>query len=80
MNRLLNPKVSFCYRKWLTEDKMLALLKKLKSKKFGAKVYAVDVEEVQLDKEILLDSKFWYVTKTKLKPGTYFHIRVEYIV
>lgn len=71
--KLLNPKVNFCYRRWLTEDKMLSLLKKIKSKKFGAKIFAVDVEEVDLGHT--LHSAFGIK-----KPGKYFHIRIEYIL
>ena len=88
--KLLNPKVHFVERKFLTEDQMLRLLKKFKQKKFGFKDYAVEVEEVVLDAPY----KQCFYIKTKsmygrlgelervksLNPGSYFHLRIEYIV
>lgn len=63
---------------------MLSLLKKFKQKKYGMKIYAVDVEEVELTKEqkqiwaSKANLRFGHVTK--LQPGTYFHLRIEYVV
>ena len=75
--KLLKPKVHFVYRRFLTEKQMLGLLKKFKQKKYGMKIYAVDVEEVVLTnpKTIELHRHM----KAKLIPGNYFHLRVEYI-
>lgn len=62
--KLLDPKINYVYRRFLTEKQMLGLLKKFKQKKYGMKIYAVDVEEVQ----------------DKVKNSvSYFHLRVEYI-
>lgn len=75
--RLLNPKVHSQSRKWCTEKQMLAILKKLKQKKYGFKDYAVDVEEVtEIPGFIKIAGN-----NVKLNPEeSYFHVYVEYIV
>lgn len=87
--RLLNTKVHYVYRRFLTENQMLALLKKFKQKKFGMTIYAVDVEEVVLTKPKTIEyrqnikafgrSRGDLIDAIELRPGNYFHLRVEYI-
>ena len=87
--KLLNPKVVVVKREYLTEKQLLSLLKKLKQKKYGFKEYAVDVEEVIVTKEIVIThyykSNSMYGRKgdisgsSKIKPGNYFNLHLEYI-
>lgn len=85
--RLLNPKVQSMSRKWCTEKQMLQILKKLKMKKYGFKDYAIEVEEVTVDKhqtiEYRASDKYQSrirETDIKLNPDeSYFHVYVEYI-
>lgn len=78
-------------RMWCTEKQMLQVLKKLKMKKYGFKDYAVDIEEVIVDKHQTIEyhnkqKRYTYRERNpagdeKLKPGeSYYHVYVEYIV
>jgi len=78
--RLLDPKVHFVERKLLTEKQLNSILRKLKQKKYGFKDYAVDVEEVTIDKDAKQRSASGQSVLNTIKHGTYFNIRVEYIV
>ena len=88
--KLLDPKVHYVYRRFLTEKQMLGLLKKFKQKKYGMKIYAVDVEEVELTKPKTIEyrqnieafgrSRGDLIDTIELRPGNYFHLRVEYIL
>lgn len=87
MSKLLKPKVSFLRRKFLTEDQMIRLLKKIKSKKFGAKDFAVEIEEEEVKFQTthrVIRTYLRYATsiihEDTIPPGKYFHVYVEYIV
>lgn len=80
---LLNPKVRVQRLEYRTQQQLNRILKAVKSKKFGAKIYAVDVEEVTLDAPLTIDSVFKVMRspmRMTLKPGNYFHIHLEYVL
>lgn len=86
MSTLLNPKVHYAYRRFLTEAQMNKLLKFFKSKKSGVKDFAFEVEEVFVGPGEVIDPTSELTGHTvcgekRLLPmGNYFHVRVEYIV
>lgn len=88
MSKLLKPKVSYFLRKFLTEDQMIRLLKKIKSKKFGAKDFAIEIEEeevkFQTTHRIICQKYLRYgstiIHEDIIEPGKYFHVYIEYIV
>jgi hypothetical protein len=74
-------------RKYLTEKEFKTFQKKIKQKKMGFKGIALDVEEV-LVKETLSIPRYGLVGRDKgfvdqyisIKPGTYYHVYMEYLV
>ena len=74
---LLKPVVSAWECKLLTHEQFSRLLKRIKTKKFGAKMIALDVEEVTTTENTTLRS---YGQSVKLPPGNYFNVHVEYVV
>ena len=99
MGKLLNPKVVSRYYQYLTYPEYQKFLKALKSKKMGFKDVALEVEEVTVEKEIVVDTNFAQPPKIfqagphhwadksgdvrhrqHVEPGTYYHVRLEYIV
>lgn len=83
MPRLLNPKVICRNYELVTLADVKRIIAAGKSKRCGMKDFAVEVEEVELTEctEITVPSRFnrWPETKI-LNPGSYFNVRLEYIV
>lgn len=87
MRNLLNPKVQVMSRKYLTEKEFKTFQTKIKRKKMGFKDIALDVEEVLVKEAIEIkksfvcgDSKGYYNQTVTIKPGTYYHVYMEYLV
>jgi len=61
----------------LTPEQFRRLMQRIKMKKFGTKMVALDVEEVITAEKskIYGDNKF-----ITLPPGNYFNVHVEYVV
>ena len=74
---LLKPVVSTWECKMLTPEQFSRLLKRIKTKKFGAKMIALDVEEVVTTEKTKLHG---YRESVNLPPGNYFNVHVEYVV
>lgn len=75
---LLNPKVCSVNFKQLTQVELNKLLKKLKNKKLGFTMAAVDVTEVEYDDYVRRVNR--YKERSVLPPGSYFDVHVEYVV
>ena len=61
----------------LTPDQFRRLMQRIKMKKFGTKMVALDVEEVVTTKKTKLYGDARSIT---LPPGNYFNVHVEYVV
>ncbi len=78
---LLDPKVVTCNCNMLTQTQLNRLLRNLKSKRFGTKLFAVDVEEITTDAPtLMLQGSHYMAKKYWLSAGTYFNVHVEYVV
>jgi len=75
---LLDPVVHTCECKMLTPDQFRRLLTRLKSKKFGAKLLALDVDEITIKDVTRVENQFR--ERVSLMPGNYFNVHVEYVV
>ncbi len=77
MPRLLNPKVICRTYQLITLAEVKRIIAAGKSKRCAMKDFAVEVEEVTLKSERIIT----VLATTKLvKPGTYFNVRLEYIL
>ena len=76
--RLLEPVVRTCECNMLTQVQFARLLKQLNSKKFAAKIVAVDAEEVVTSHRTYLTSKFG--ERVGFPEGNYFNVHVEYVL
>ena len=79
MKYLLDPKVQTAECKMLTSNQFGRLLKKLNSKKFAAKIVAVDAEEIVTKSQTILSEGRGYV-KVTLPAGNYFNVHVEFVL
>lgn len=75
---LLNPKIIAHDSKMLTGPQLNRLLRRIQSKKFGAKMVAVDVEEVTTTKDTHLRGRYHNNDYIILPPGNYFNVHIEY--
>lgn len=84
MPRLLDPKVICRNYELVTLADVKRIITAGKSKRCGMKDFAVEVEEVELTEQIdiTVPSAIYgrWPEKKILKPGTYFNVRLEYIV
>lgn len=74
---LLNPKVNVAEKRMLTHQQMIRLIRRLRSRKFGAKLLAYEVEEITTDKSITLTAMGKNDSVT-LPPGNYYNVHIEY--
>lgn len=75
---LLGPKVNVAEKRMLTHPQMIRLVRKLKSKKFGAKLLAYDVEEITTKEYVELKDPINKYNSVVLPPGNYYNVHVEY--
>lgn len=75
---LLEPKVITRDVKHLTQSQLMQILRSLKMKKCGIKIYAVDVEEVTTTNSFVIRDKWG--NRRQCPPGSYFNLHVEYIL
>jgi len=81
MKYLLDPKVYTATCNMLTPEQFRRLLTKLKSKKFGSKIVAIDAEEIVTTATTTLTSRYhWTEKHLSLPPGNYFNVHVEYVL
>ena len=78
MQYLLNPKVCTVEFKQLTHPELKKLLSKLKNKKLGFNMAAVDVTEIVYVNDVRRANRLG--ENTRLKPGSYYDVHVEYVV
>ena len=76
MATMLNPRVRSVKLYGLTQPELKRLLTKLKSRKFAAKEFAVDVEEVETCPERVTFHRNKRLSA--VPPGPYFNVLVEY--
>ena len=74
---LLNPKVNVAEKRMLTHQQMIRLIRRLRSRKFGAKLLAYDVEEITTTESVTLETKF-SIDRVTLPPGNYYNVHIEY--
>ena len=85
MGKLLNPKVVSRVYEYLTYVEYQKLLKSIKMKKFGFKDVALETEEVtvKVPEKVIMKTVIGNRQNSKVdvrQPGTYYHVRLEYIV
>ena len=78
MQYLLNPKVCTVEFKKLTHPELKKLLAKLKNKKLGFNMAAVDVTEIVYVDDVRRANRLG--ENTRLEPGSYYDVHVEYVV
>lgn len=77
---LLEPKVRTVDFKFLTQAELNKLLKRIKQKKYGMKIAAVDVDEITVDVKEPVQKTNRFREKQRIEPGNYFNVHLEYVV
>lgn len=76
-HQLLNPKINVAKKRMLTHQQMIRLVRRLRSRKFGAKLLAYEVEEITTTEFVTLEALNGR-ERVVLSPGNYYDVYIEY--